>query len=125
MSLPAPCYSTGRSPTKWPHPALLAQYSQARHVSTEWGLYPAARAMNKTFVIRCATVVADRLTVQGEFHNVGALDQFRTARPRQQVVLGIGGMAHADVAIGIDDAFVGQDAVGDDDLADVEVQVAH
>src|SRR5215831_13928434 len=34
-------------------------------------------------------------------------------------------MAHADVAIGIDHAFVGEDAVGDDNLADVELQVVH
>jgi hypothetical protein len=31
-------FSTGRSPTKCPHPTLFAQYSHARHVSTEWGL---------------------------------------------------------------------------------------
>ena len=30
-----PAFSTGRSPNKWPHPAFFAQYSHARHVSTE------------------------------------------------------------------------------------------
>ena len=83
------------------------------------------RAVNKSFEIQRATVGADRMPVQGEFHNVGALDQLRTARPRQQVALGMVGMAHTDVAIGIYHAFVGEDAVGDHELADVEVQVAH
>src|SRR6266852_3032055 len=57
------------------------------------------RTMNKSFEIQGATVVAYRMSVQGEFHNVGALDQLRTARPRQQVTLGMPGMAHTDMAV--------------------------
>src|SRR5262249_9358113 len=34
-------------------------------------------------------------------------------------------MAHTDVAIGIDHAFVGEDTVGDHQLANMEVQVVH
>src|SRR5262249_7405213 len=82
-------------------------------------------AMNKSFEIQRATVGADRIPVQGEFHNIVALDQLRTARPCQQIVLGMLGMAHTDVAVGIYHAFVGEDAVGDHELANVEVQVAH
>ena len=83
------------------------------------------RAVNKSFEIRRATVVAYRISVQGEFHNVGALDQLRTARTRQEVALGMAGMAKTDVAVCIYYAFVGEDSVGDHELADVEVQIVH
>ena len=56
---------------------------------------------------------------------IGALDQFRTARTGQEVALGMIGMAHTDVAVRIDYCFVGEDSVGDHELADVEVQIVH
>ena len=34
-------------------------------------------------------------------------------------------MAHADVAIGVDDAFVGEDAVGDDHVGKCAFQIGH
>ena len=79
------------------------------------------RAVDKSFEIQRATVAADRIAVQSEFHHVAALDQFRTARTRQDVALGMAGMANTDMAVSIDDSFVGEDAVGDHELADVEV----
>ena len=39
--------------------------------------------------------------------------QLRRARTRQEIAVGVIGMAHADVAEGVDDAFVGDNAVGE------------
>ena len=42
--------------------------------------------------------------------------QFGRARARQQIGVRVVGMAHADMAEGVDDAFVGDDAVGEREL---------
>ena len=59
-----------------------------------------------------------RLGIELVLEDVVGLDQQRRARARQQVAVRIGGMAHADMAEGIDHALVGQDAVGNGEFLD-------
>ncbi len=54
----------------------------------------------------------DDLRVERELVNVLRLHQLRPARARQQIAARIGRMAHADVAEGVEHAFVGDHAVG-------------
>src|SRR5262249_5803126 len=44
---------------------------------------------------------------------------------RDEEALGIVGMAHADVAVGIDHVLLGEDAVGDDEVLDEVVEIGH
>ena len=67
-----------------------------------------------------------RLGVQGEFENVVGLDQRRRARPRQQIAIGVAGMTDADMAEGVDDAFMAENAVGDGEfMAQLRGGVGH
>ena len=54
-----------------------------------------------------------------------ALDQLGRERARDEEVLGIVGMADADVAVGVDHVLLGEDAVGDDEVLDEGVEIAH
>jgi hypothetical protein len=54
-----------------------------------------------------------RLAVEAEFEDIGWLHQFRRAVARDQEPLGIGGMAQADMAEGVEDALIGKDAIGE------------
>ena len=56
-------------------------------------------------------IVAQAQTAEQMFM---ALDKFRRARARHEKAFRIVGMAHADMTIGIDHVFMGQDAIGDD-----------
>src|ERR1700674_3018533 len=53
-----------------------------------------------------------RLGIEREFQNVVRLDQFGAARARHQEATRIGRMPETDVAEGIEDTLVGDDAVG-------------
>ena len=59
-----------------------------------------------------------RLGIELVFEDVVGLDQKRRARARQEIAVRIGRMAHADMAEGIDHAFIGQDAVGKAEFRD-------
>jgi hypothetical protein len=54
-----------------------------------------------------------------------SIDQFRRQRARHEETLRIVGMAHADMAVGIDHVFVGENAIGDDEVAQEIVKLAH
>jgi hypothetical protein len=56
--------------------------------------------------------VARRLRFEVVFDEVVRRHQFGRSRARQQVAARIVGMAHADMPEGVDDAFVGDHAVG-------------
>src|SRR5262249_28542723 len=58
-----------------------------------------------------------------ELHDVLHAHQLGAAGAREQVALGIEGVAEADVTEGVDHVFLGQDAVGDDDVADGALQL--
>jgi hypothetical protein len=53
------------------------------------------------------------------------LDQFRRQRARDEEVLGIVGIADADMALGIDHVLLGENAVGDDEVFDKRIEVGH
>ena len=82
------------------------------------------RGMDEALQIRLA-LVADRLAHLVELDQVVALDQFRRQRARHEEALRIVGMAHADMAVGIDHVFVGENAIGDDEVAQQIVELAH
>ena len=71
------------------------------------------------------TLVLDRLTRLIELDQIVAFDQFRRARARHEEAFRIVGMPHADMAIGIDDVFVGENTVGDNKVAQEIVELAH
>ena len=70
-------------------------------------------------------LVADRLTLLVELDQIVPLDQFRRTRPRQEEAFRIVGVPHADVAVGVDHVLIGEDAVGDDEIAQKIVELAH
>src|SRR5213075_1906419 len=59
-----------------------------------------------------------RLPVERVLDDVVGLDERRAFRVREEEALGRLGIAHADVAIGIDHVFVGQYAICDDKFGD-------
>src|SRR6185312_2089142 len=54
-----------------------------------------------------------RLGVERVFEDILRADQLRRAMPGNEKAIGIGRVAHADVAEGIDDALMREDAVGE------------
>ena len=80
--------------------------------------------MNEALGIGLAGFMADDLALVREFHDVADFDAIWSARPRQQEMVGIGGMAHRHMAEGIHNVMIGQNAIGGDeivlDLTDVQ-----
>ncbi len=73
-------------------------------------------AVDDPFRIKLHVRRLDRLGVERELQNVLGLDQSRRAGTREQVTAGILRMADADMAEGVENAFVRQHAVGERDL---------
>jgi hypothetical protein len=69
--------------------------------------------MDDALAIEPHARLPDRLGIECKFQNVGRLDQLGRARARQQIVLGIARMAHADVPKRVEHALVGDHAVGE------------
>ena len=82
------------------------------------------RRMNETLEIGLP-LVADRLALLIELDQIVPLDQFRRTRARQEEALRIVGVAHTDMAVGVDHVFMGEDAVGDNEIAQEIVELAH
>ncbi|OLB11494.1 MAG: hypothetical protein AUH18_06065 [Candidatus Rokubacteria bacterium 13_2_20CM_69_10] len=82
------------------------------------------RAMDEALEIGLAAV-AHRCAIELELHDVVTLDQLGTERAREQVARGMRRVAQAHVAIRVDDVFVGQDSVGDDEIPDGGLHVRH
>src|SRR3974377_2200902 len=80
--------------------------------------------MDETLEIGLALVV-DRLAFGVELDQIVAFDQFRRQRARHEESLRVVGMAHADMAIGVDDVFIGENAIGDDKIAQQVFELAH
>ena len=55
----------------------------------------------------------DRLGIQRHLQDIGRLDQLRGAVPRDEIAVRILGIADADVSERVDNAFIGENAVGD------------
>ena len=69
--------------------------------------------MDEALGVRRARVAADLLAIEGEQLEIGLGHQLRAERPRDDVPVGMVRVSDADVAEGVDDALVGQDAVGE------------
>src|SRR6516164_8468206 len=70
-------------------------------------------------------LVIDRLALGVELDQIVAFDQFRRQRARHEEALRVVGMAHADMAVGVDHVFIGENAVGDDKIAQQVFELAH
>ena len=81
-------------------------------------------AVNEPFKIR-RSPVADRVAVEVEFQKVFAFDEFRRQRAREEESFGVVRMTDTHMAVGIDDALVGEYAIGDDELVQQIVQFVH
>jgi hypothetical protein len=75
------------------------------------------RAVNVAFAIGRPRIVLG-LAVERAAGDVFRLDEFRAARPRDEKTLRPLGIADADVTGRVDDLFVRENAVRDDELAD-------
>ena len=87
----------------WPHlPAGDAERDHAGAVVVDHRHHVRphliGRAVDEAFEIGPAALGVDRIALQRELHDVADLDPLRRARPRQEIALGIVGMANADVA---------------------------
>ena len=106
-----------------------AERDRARRMVVHHGVHVRPRfvdrAVDEALQIGRAAALVDRRAVEGIFDDVVALDALRRARPRQQIMLRIVGMPGADMAEGIDDALVGQDAIGGHQFFENEIELAH
>ena len=68
-------------------------------------------AVDHPFAVHLALGRRHRFGIEGEFEQVRRLDQFGTARPRQEIAPRIVGMAHADVAETVEHALMGDNAI--------------
>ena len=82
------------------------------------------RAVDEALEIGRARV-AHRRAVEPELDDVGAGDEFRAERARQQIVVGLLRVADADVAVGVDHVLLRQDPIGDHQIADRALQLVH
>src|SRR6266446_2364426 len=82
-------------------------------------------AVDEALEIGRAPARIDSGAVEGELHDVVRLDALRRPRPRQEEMLRIVGVAGADMPERVDDAFVGEDAVGGDDFIEQAFELGH
>jgi hypothetical protein len=75
-------------------------------------------AMDVAFEIDGTSLRADGVSVAVEFHDVSRRDEAGRHAARQQEVLWVLVVAHADVAKTIDHALVIEDAIGRDEIVD-------
>ena len=81
--------------------------------------------MNEPLEIERALLVAHRLAVQPELDDIVAFDQFGRHRAREEEMFRVVGIADADMAVGVHHLLAREDAVGDDEILDDGVEVAH
>ena len=83
------------------------------------------RAVDEALQIGRAAALVDRGAVERIFDDVVALDALGRAGAGQQIMLRIVRMPRADMAEGIDDALIGQNAVGGHQFFQNEIELAH
>src|SRR5262249_49928389 len=76
------------------------------------------RAVDETLEVERPFRVLDGVSLQVVLDDVRALDEGRRERAGEEETLGVVRMAHADVAVRIDDVLPREDAVGNDELGD-------
>src|SRR5262249_5681915 len=72
-----------------------------------------------------AVATLNRMAIEPKLDDVGNFDQARAHRARQEEASVIEAMPHADVAEGVDDAQIGEDAIGNHQIFDNARDVAH
>src|SRR5438094_3093383 len=82
-------------------------------------------AVDESFNRRRAAVT-NRFSIQTEFHNIGTFDYFRSGQHvGHEEPLRVAGMPYTDVAISIDDVFVGEDPISDHEFVKSFIQLDH
>jgi hypothetical protein len=97
----------------------------AVHHAVDVGSRFVEAAMDEALEIGWTTIVAHDFAIERELHDVALLDELGAARARQEKALGIGRVAHADMAIGVDHALMRQNAVGDDEVVECLFELTH
>src|SRR5262245_38874341 len=83
------------------------------------------RGMDEALPIEHAPFGCHRLAVETKLDDVILLDESRGQRTRDEEVARIDRVANADVAVGIDDTLLGEDAVGNDEVLKEVAKFAH
>src|SRR5262249_9149154 len=81
--------------------------------------------VNESLEIERTLFVTDRLPVEAQFDDVVALDQLGCERAGEEKVLRIVGIANADMAVGVHHLLAREDAIGDDEVLNDGVEIAH
>src|SRR5437879_1854852 len=74
--------------------------------------------MDEALEVGLARIAAGGVALEVELHEVAALDPVRAERAREEKAPRVARVPHADVAVGVDDVLVRQDAVGDDEVVE-------
>src|SRR6266852_7508519 len=75
-------------------------------------------AVNEALAHRLSSPRIDRAAVQIVLHDVLGHHQFRRERARQKIALGVAFRAHAYVSVSVDDAVLGENSIGRDEVFD-------
>jgi len=75
-------------------------------------------AVDETLLVGAAPLGIDRLAVEVVLHDVVRRDRRRRDRARHQIAIGIARIADADMAEAIENFFVREDTVGEDQIFD-------
>ena len=81
--------------------------------------------VNEPFEIERARLVAHGLPVKPQFDDVLGLDQLGRDGAGEEKMLWIVGMANTDMAVCIHHLLARKDAIGDDEIANDGVEIAH
>jgi ABC-type phosphonate transport system ATPase subunit len=81
--------------------------------------------MDEALKIQRALLVAHRLAIEPEFDDIVTLDQLGRHRARQKEMLRVVRIADADMTVGIDHLLAREDSVGDDEVLDDGIEIAH
>src|SRR5262249_19675888 len=83
-------------------------------------------SVDEALLVGVAAAAVDGLAVGVELEQIVGVDQLRRPRPGHDEAPRILGMANADVAIGVEDALTGEQAIGNHDIAaDVAHRLTH
>src|SRR5579862_70766 len=82
-------------------------------------------AVDESLKIGRASALVDCSAIERIFDDIVALDALGRSGARQQIVVGPIGMAGADMTEGVDNSFVGQDAVCGYQFFKNEIEFAH
>ena len=88
------------------HPERDHRRRMAVHDRLDLGMGLVDLAVDKSFEIERAAVRLDRIAVAVEFHEVGGGNQAGRHAARQEEMLGVFVVTHADMAEAVDDALV-------------------